>query len=128
MRLDRLTQRSQEAMQAAQEIARDRSHTQLEPEHLLLALLEQEESLVVTLINKSGADASQIRQLEIEREAVIQEKDEKQRLEPIEKQLAENPLAIDILEHKFQAGDVVLVDREDDHLVFTKKVGAVAAA
>lgn len=71
MRLDRLTQRSQEAMQAAQEIARARTHTQLEPEHLLLALLEQEESLVVTLINKSGADASQIRQLEIEREAVI---------------------------------------------------------
>ena len=30
-------------------------------------------------------------------------------------------LAIDILEHKFQAGDVVLMDREDDHLVFTKK-------
>ena len=70
MRLDRLTQRSQEAMQAAKGVARDRSHTQLEPEHLLLALLEQEESLVVTLINKSGADASQIRQLEIEREAV----------------------------------------------------------
>ncbi len=37
MRLDRLTQRSQEAMQAAQEIARDRSHIRLEPEHLLLA-------------------------------------------------------------------------------------------
>ena len=90
--------------------------------------MEQEESLVVTLINKSGADASQIRQLEIEREAVKQEKNAKQRLEPIEKQLVENPLAIDILEHKFQAGDVVLVDREDDHLAFTKKVGAVAAA
>jgi hypothetical protein len=41
---------------------------------------------------------------------------------------SKTPLAIDILEHEFQAGDVVLVDREDDHLVFTKKVGAVAAA
>lgn len=83
--------------------------------------MEQEESLVVTLINKSGADASQIRQLEIEREAVKQKKNAKQRLEPIEKQLVENPLAIDILEHKFQGCDVVLVDREDDHLAFTNK-------
>ena len=61
MRLDRLTQRSQEAVEVAQEMARDRSHIQLEPEHLLQALLDQEESLVVTLINKSGAEASRIR-------------------------------------------------------------------
>lgn len=38
MRLDKLTQRSQEALQYAQELALSYNHSQIEPEHLLLAL------------------------------------------------------------------------------------------
>ena len=41
MRLDRYTQRAQEAMLAAQEVAQSYNHSQIEPEHLLLALLQQ---------------------------------------------------------------------------------------
>ena len=62
MRLDRLTQRSQEAMQVAQEMVREHSNTQMEPEHLLLTLLDQEESLAETLLSKSGTEVGHIRE------------------------------------------------------------------
>ena len=46
MRLDRFTERSQEALQAAQQAAQTLQHPTVDPEHLLLALLEQPEGLV----------------------------------------------------------------------------------
>src|ERR1035437_2282206 len=49
MRLDRLTERSQEALQAAEQAASSLGHAQIDPEHLLLALLHQEEGLVPAL-------------------------------------------------------------------------------
>ncbi len=61
MRTDRLTQKSMEAIQAAQEIARDRHHNRLEPVHLALALCEQEASLAVTLLERAESDSDRIR-------------------------------------------------------------------
>jgi ATP-dependent Clp protease ATP-binding subunit ClpB len=55
MRLDRYTQRGQEAILAAQELAENYSHQQIEPEHLLLALLQQEEGVVPEIIEQIGA-------------------------------------------------------------------------
>ncbi|HEV7677292.1 MAG TPA: Clp protease N-terminal domain-containing protein, partial [Candidatus Dormibacteraeota bacterium] len=52
MRLDRFTERSQEALQAAQQAAESLQHATLEPEHLLLALLEQPEGLVPSLLRR----------------------------------------------------------------------------
>jgi len=52
MRLDRFTERSQEALQAAQEAAQTLQHATVDPEHLLLALLEQPEGLVPTLLRR----------------------------------------------------------------------------
>ena len=40
MRLDRFTQRAQEAVHEAQSHAEAFNHAQIEPEHLLLALLK----------------------------------------------------------------------------------------
>ena len=40
MRTDKLTQRSMEALQISQELARGRNHNRLESAHLALALLE----------------------------------------------------------------------------------------
>ncbi len=40
MRLDKLTIKAQEALQKAQALAQKHSHQRLEPEHLLLALLD----------------------------------------------------------------------------------------
>jgi ATP-dependent Clp protease ATP-binding subunit ClpB len=61
MRTDRLTQRSLEAIQAAQEMARERHHGQLDLEHLLLALLDQEESVVSAILAKTGLDVPALR-------------------------------------------------------------------
>ena len=62
MRTDKLTQRSMEALQISQEIARSRNHNRLEPAHLALALLEQDESLAVTLLKKANADPARVRE------------------------------------------------------------------
>ncbi|HXA28092.1 MAG TPA: ATP-dependent chaperone ClpB [Candidatus Angelobacter sp.] len=52
MRLDRFTERSQEALQAAQQAAEAMQHATVEPEHLLLALLEQPDGLVPALLRR----------------------------------------------------------------------------
>jgi ATP-dependent Clp protease ATP-binding subunit ClpB len=52
MRLDRFTERSQEALQAAQQAAESLQHATVEPEHLLLALLEQPDGLVPALLRR----------------------------------------------------------------------------
>src|SRR6202163_3508725 len=53
MRLDRFTERSQEALAAAQQAAQQLQHAAVEPEHLLLALLEQEDGLVPGLLRRA---------------------------------------------------------------------------
>jgi ATP-dependent Clp protease ATP-binding subunit ClpB len=52
VRLDRFTERSQEALTAAQQAAQQLQHPTVEPEHLLLALLEQEDGLVPALLRR----------------------------------------------------------------------------
>jgi len=56
MRLDKLTIKAQEALQAAQGIADDASSQVIEPEHLLKALLDQAEGIVRPIVQKVGAD------------------------------------------------------------------------
>src|ERR671933_329205 len=55
MQLDRFTIKAQEALQAALRIAADRRHTEAAPAHLLLALLEQPEGIVLPVLQKLGA-------------------------------------------------------------------------
>ena len=55
MRLDKLTVKAQEAVQAAQSLADQHDHQAIEPEHLLLALLQQQEGVVSPLLAKLGA-------------------------------------------------------------------------
>jgi ATP-dependent Clp protease ATP-binding subunit ClpB len=52
VRLDRFTERSQEALTAAQQAAQQLQHATVEPEHLLLALLDQQDGLVPTLLRR----------------------------------------------------------------------------
>ena len=54
MRLDKLTLKAQEALSAAQEIAATHGHQQVEPLHLLAALLQQQEGVVPPLLGKLG--------------------------------------------------------------------------
>src|SRR5215218_10493854 len=60
MRLDKFTLRAQEAIQSAIELAERNQHQQVEPEHLLVAMLEQEEGTVRPLIGKLGANVAVI--------------------------------------------------------------------
>src|SRR5215467_4410981 len=61
MQADRFTIKSQEALQAATALAASRNHTETQPEHLLLALLEQPESVVLPVLRKLGAQPDSIR-------------------------------------------------------------------
>ena len=62
MNLNQFTQKSVEAVQAAQQMASARQNQQIEQEHLLLALLEQQEGLIPQLMQKAGVDATSLRQ------------------------------------------------------------------
>ncbi|MDQ3318650.1 MAG: ATP-dependent chaperone ClpB [Actinomycetota bacterium] len=61
MQADRFTVKSQEALAAAQRIAGARGNPQLEPPHLLVALLEQEGGIVVPVLRSAGADPERVR-------------------------------------------------------------------
>jgi ATP-dependent Clp protease ATP-binding subunit ClpB len=67
MQLDKLTQKSQEALQDAQRIAREHSHQEMDGEHLLLALLGQAESLVPELLARIGVPPTKL-QPDLEKE------------------------------------------------------------
>ena len=54
MRLDKLTTKSQEALQQAQTLADKRNHQAVDVEHLLFALLGQKEGVVLALLQKLG--------------------------------------------------------------------------
>jgi ATP-dependent Clp protease ATP-binding subunit ClpB len=60
-RLDKLTLKATEALQAAQDSAGKRHHQHIEVEHLLLALVEQTDGVVLPLLKKLGADAGRIK-------------------------------------------------------------------
>ncbi len=59
--MNRLTQKSQEALQDAQTKALRFGHTEVDGEHLLLALLDQPDGLVPRLLTQAGADADRLR-------------------------------------------------------------------
>ena len=54
--VEKLTQKSQEALQAAQELAREWSHQELDGPHLTLALVRQADTIVPTLLLRAGVD------------------------------------------------------------------------
>jgi ATP-dependent Clp protease ATP-binding subunit ClpB len=58
---DRLTHKSQEALQQAGGLARDRNHTEVGTPHLLLALLSQSEGVVLPLVQRLGVTPTALR-------------------------------------------------------------------
>ena len=67
MDLNRLTQKSQQALQEAQSIATRQGRSEVDGEDLLAALLDQPDGLVPQLLSQIGADPAAIR-AELERE------------------------------------------------------------
>lgn len=62
MDMNRLTQKSQEALHDAQTKALRFGHVEVDGEHLLLALLDQAEGLVAPLLARAGADPDRLRE------------------------------------------------------------------
>ena len=60
MQLDKFTLKSQEAIQAAQGIAQNSHNQELQPEHLVKALLEQPSGVVVPVLQKMGLTPSMV--------------------------------------------------------------------
>jgi ATP-dependent Clp protease ATP-binding subunit ClpB len=60
MRFDRFTIRGQEAVQEAVGIAERNQNQQVEPEHLLVSMLEQKEGTLKPILGKLGANANAI--------------------------------------------------------------------
>src|SRR5258705_7710896 len=56
MNINKFTEKAQEAVLTAQTLAEQMSHAQIDPEHLLLALVEQPDGIVPELFKKMGAD------------------------------------------------------------------------
>ena len=61
MDINKLTEKLQEALSAAQSKAVRYSHQQVDVEHLLLALLEQERGLATSILNKANVDVESLR-------------------------------------------------------------------
>src|SRR5688572_31342611 len=56
MNLNKYTEKAQEAILAAQRLAEQSNHAQIEPEHVLLALLEQADGIVPALVRKMNVE------------------------------------------------------------------------
>src|SRR5512136_35470 len=61
MRFDRFTERAQEAAARAAELAQKHGHTQVDVEHVLLALLDQTDSVVLQILEHIGANVDALR-------------------------------------------------------------------
>ncbi len=61
MRIDRFTQKMQEALQAAQDLASQSNHQEITNEHFLLSLLDQSDGITQPLLEKIGVQPNQLR-------------------------------------------------------------------
>ena len=62
MKLDKYTQKSQEAIMDAQHLAGDLNHQTIEPAHLLLALVQQQDGVVPALVTKVAGSVLALRE------------------------------------------------------------------
>ena len=62
MRIDKFTQKMQEALQAAQDVASQFNHQEISNEHFLSALLDQSDGIAQPLLEKIGVPANRLRE------------------------------------------------------------------
>src|SRR5437764_444142 len=74
MRIDRFTQKMQEALQAAQDLASQFNHQEITNEHFFSALLDQSDGITQPLLEKIGASTNELRErlaTELERRSKV---------------------------------------------------------
>ena len=62
MRIERFTQKMQDGLQAAQDLASNSNHQELTNEHFLLALLDHSDGITQPLLEKVGVDPNRLRE------------------------------------------------------------------
>ena len=60
MRLDKFTIKAQDAIQESQQFAGSKGHQQVEPLHLLVSLLKQQQGVVVPIMKKLGVNSDEV--------------------------------------------------------------------
>jgi ATP-dependent Clp protease ATP-binding subunit ClpB len=60
MNLNKLTEKAQESVLGAQKLAETLGHAQIEPEHLLISLLEQQDGVAPAVLRKMNADPADL--------------------------------------------------------------------
>lgn len=61
MRFDKFTIKVQEGLQSAQSMAQGMGHQQIEPEHLVTALLNQPDNIILPILQKMGINPNQVK-------------------------------------------------------------------
>ncbi|TAN32045.1 hypothetical protein EPN29_09965 [bacterium] len=135
MRSDRFTEKAQEALQEAAELARSNGQQAVEPEHLLLALIEQHGGVARTLLEGAGVQLRRLERRLAERRVGLVVTDEARQLlakrgwdpvygaRPLKRaiqRLVQDPLAMMLLEARFAEGDTVEVGVSGGELSFVK--------
>ena len=59
--INKFTTKSQEALQRTHRFVFEQRHTEMKPDHLLLILVEQEDGVVLSILNKLNADTENIK-------------------------------------------------------------------
>src|SRR5688572_20519533 len=62
MKLDRFTQKMQEAVQAGQHLAGEKNHSEFDNDHVLRAVLDQQEGVATPLLEKVGVNVDALRE------------------------------------------------------------------
>ena len=60
MNLNKFTEKSQEAVLSAQNLAGEQNHAEVTPEHLLVALIEQQGGIVPSILRKLNLDPARV--------------------------------------------------------------------
>ena len=59
-RLDKLTVKAQEAVQRTQQLAQDKGHPEIDSLHLLAAMLQESDGIVLPILQKIGINRGQL--------------------------------------------------------------------
>jgi ATP-dependent Clp protease ATP-binding subunit ClpB len=122
MKLEKLTVKSQEALQEAQAAAQQYGQPEITPVHLLHALVQQEGGLVPVVLNNVGADVDRLRQ------RIVSRLESGPRVEG-----GDNPPIGDALRRVVEGAETVAGEFKDDfvsveHLLLALLEGKSAAA
>jgi len=106
MNFEKYTKKSQEAIVNAQHIAQDNRHTSIEPIHILLALLQQDQGVVPALVTQVSGSTSALRS------EAQQELDRRPKVSGDTREVGLSPAASDV----FRAAERYAKGMQDDYV------------